>query len=96
MDLNRSFYSVETATFHFTTEDRAKALSTKKMFKSPIEYHCGKVIKSDFFYRPGDKRHKTQKSKKRYMGLQKRLINVLLQNILDKFKSEIERQNISE
>ena len=33
---------------------------------------------------------------KRYMGLQKRLINVLLQNILDKFKSEIERQNISE
>ena len=33
---------------------------------------------------------------KRYMGLQKRLINVLLQNILDKFKSEIERQNICE
>ena len=33
---------------------------------------------------------------KRYMGLQKRLINVLLQNILDKFKSEIERQNTSE
>ena len=33
---------------------------------------------------------------KRYMGLQKRLINVLLKNILDKFKSEIERQNISE
>ena len=33
---------------------------------------------------------------KRYMGLQKRLINVLLQNILDKYKSEIERQNISE
>ena len=31
-----------------------------------------------------------------YMGLQKRLINVLLQNILDKYKSEIERQNISE
>ena len=29
------------------------------------------------------------------MGLQKRLINVLLQNILDKFKSEIKRQNIS-
>ena len=101
-----------------------------------------KHIKSDFFYRPGDKWHKIQKSKfeifcpepmvflftwyiflfesciffsrkkkskstlpliiengtkfKRYMGLQKRLINVLLQNILDKFKSEIERQNISE
>ena len=33
---------------------------------------------------------------KRYIGLQKRLINVLLQNILDKFKSEIERQNIFE
>ena len=33
---------------------------------------------------------------KRYMGLQKRLINVLLQNILDKFKSEIEKQNVSE
>ena len=33
---------------------------------------------------------------RRYMGLQKRLINVLLQNILDKFKSEIERQKIFE
>ena len=94
----------------------------------------GNILKSDFFYRPGDKRHKTQKSKfeifcpeiahgmlihlvyffclkvlffsrkkkskstlpliiengtkfKGYMGLQKRLIDVLLQNILDKFKS---------